>query len=184
MDSALDGARLKEALDSIWHCRADCAALAAQLLGELDRAGWIFVAAWDTAAAFGPVIGGLRIDPQGAFVVSDAWRRDVVRARVVHTQDIEKTPTLIRFYGTQYGVAADEDSPFIPQGHLLHHPANLLIALELIRDHIDSALFLPRELRDLEIKRMAAAAEIDDVHFRRLATWYPQIEKSMSRTSS
>lgn len=180
IDPALDGARLKEALDSIWQCHADCAALAVRLLSELDRTGWIILAAWSIAATFGPVFGCLQIGSQGEFVVSDAWRSDILSARVVQSLDIENTPTLIRFYGTQYGVVVNEDSPFLPHGRVVYRPVNYLIALELIRDHIDSTLLLPRELRDQEIGRMAATAEMDDVLFRRLATWYQQIESQVS----
>ena len=96
---------------------------------------------------------------------------------MVHCDAAATADVIIEYRTTDRCVALDARSPNRPATRATHDPATLLLALQSIRDHLDSTLLKPPELRNQDIVRFAPAANIDDDTFRRLASWYPTVAR-------
>ena len=164
-------------VDQLWRRPADRADLAEYLVARLGRFDRLVLAAWDVAATFGPPSGRLTVLPPGGMEVADNLGRLFLEAMVVgsHEAPSEHQP-LITYRDWDMSVLVAPSSPNIPNRSVFHDPRGLLLAIQLIRDHLDSVLLQPRELRDRSIAQFAASSQLDQDQFRRLASWFPAVE--------
>jgi hypothetical protein len=166
---------LSSLLDELWRRPEERTNLITQLVTSLTDADWLILAAWDTAATFGPPRGRLNLMPQLIQVIDNGGKLFLV-VSLVKAKEITSSQCLITYVDEDICVIIDKSSPNIPTGQSVHDPKGLLIALQLIRDHLDSALLKPQDLRNAQIARYAALSSLDDDTFRRLATWFPAVE--------
>jgi hypothetical protein len=167
---------LPNALDNLWRNPRTSREIAPSELSTFAVWDWIVLSAWDTAASHGPVGGRLDINVTGQLCVLDAWGKPFFSAVVMPAADSTHTPLLLRLLPTQWVVVLTSSNSEAVPNPLEHDARGLFVALQLIRDHVDSALLKSRERRDADIAAFAASANLDSRHFRRLAAWYPQIE--------
>src|SRR6266496_3506416 len=144
-------------LDELWRRPKERANLITNLVTSLTDADWLILAGWDTAATFGP--------PGG--------RLSLIQPQLIQITDPQY---LITYSDGNIHVVIDKSSPNIPTSQFVHDPKSLLNAMQLIRDHLDSALLMPPDLRNAQITRFAVLSSLDDDSFRRLAAWFASIE--------
>jgi hypothetical protein len=146
--------------------KAACAAAVAAFTND----DLLVLAAWAAAATFGPSSGKLRLLPPDRMEVSDSWGKPLFQTRFFATEGVERPILIDAPWNSQDEGTADPAR----QRHRFD-PASLALALHLIRDHIDSTLLKPRDLRDMEIVEFASHAGLEEAAFRRLAVWEPEI---------
>ncbi len=171
----LNGTHLASLLDELWQRPTERAALAEQLVAHLNDVEGFILVAWDLAATFGPSSGRLNLEPPRTIQIMDSWGKLFLAASLTEANETSNQQYLIMYRGKDIGLIIHESSPNIPIARYVHDLKSLLIALQLIRDHLDSALFKPPELRNAQIVRFAASSGLEDDRFRRLASWFPTI---------
>jgi hypothetical protein len=174
--------KLGEHLDAVWHTEIGKASVLDCNLSHLSFAEWTVLAGWDAAATLGPPAGRLEFGSSGVITIYDSCERKVSAVELM-TFPAPDRSLLIAYPGTSRGVVA-VDCPKNSSAAIVEHEAvNLFLALQFIRDHSDSILFLPRSARET---RFAAAAEelrLNLGHFHRLMSWFPAISKYVGRRS-
>ena len=65
----------------------------------------------------------------------------------------------------------------MPRSQRISDPYKVIVALQIIRYHLDSLLFWPKDLSDREISSIPVISGLEENYFRRLAIWYSAIEK-------
>jgi hypothetical protein len=167
-------------LDKLWTCAGERRRCAATLLQSLDREDWLVLAGWDTAATFCAPDGLVKLRPPGIITVSDALGGISLVAHLVTTGKKNPERSLIRYRGVPKAVELDESSPNTPKKRFSHDPIGLLIALQQIRDRIDSMVFHPPELRSHMIDEISRYSGFSRDHVLRLTLWYPAISHIVS----
>lgn len=173
MNTARESERLNEILDCLWRDPATATAIAKN---SLDRLAWqelCVLAAWDAAATYGPLGGRLQI-AETNFSVLDQWGGPTFAGIVVRS--FEPQPNELISY-TDCQLRSVGKSGFRRNDAPVNHQVSeLVVALEQIRDHLDSVLLRSGDERSRGISRLALASGLADDHFRRLAAWYPQLK--------
>ncbi len=165
---------LSTALDQIWKSSGDRYALAETLTSSLQQSEWLVVAGWDTAASFGPVSGRLNLAGATEITVADAWDKTMLQAELCKKNSSGDKNLRIDFVDGSWVVVSSSEIE-TKEDVLKHAGASLLVAMQLIRDHLDSALLRPEDDRAHRIDEFASMANLRPNHFRRLAAWYSQI---------
>lgn len=180
MADARPGTHLTFLVDDLWKS-PHRALRVGQLVADLNEVDMLLLAGWDTAATCGPLTGTLRLTLPQTIEVTDDVGRVFLLATLVETHQATDHSCLITYWDTPQSVVLDKASPNTPTGSTMHDPKGLLLALQLIRDHLDSVLLKPRDLRDQEIAEFAAAAGLQEEHFRRLASWFHTLTPYLRR---
>ena len=171
---------LATVLDRIWHSSPDDRShLSRQVVGSLSEFDWLLLAAWDTSATFGPEPGIAELTLPSKIRVYDRYDKVFLTASLVVDPETNGNPRLIEYQGTRYVVIADRESPFTPnipapEGHDV---SSLLLALQLVRNHLDSVLFLPPSLRRRRISEFASSCGLSVEMFHRLSDWWEWISR-------
>ncbi len=163
-------------LDELWRRPKERANLITNLVTSLTDADWLILAGWDTAATFGPPGGRLSLIQPQLIQITDNWGKLFLVVSLVKADEITNPQYLITYSDGNIHVVIDKSSPNIPTSQFVHDPKSLLNAMQLIRDHLDSALLMPPDLRNAQITRFAVLSSLDDDSFRRLAAWFASIE--------
>jgi hypothetical protein len=166
--------RLSNALDILWHSAHDRRVLAARLVEDLTQDACLILAAWDVAALTGPIGGQLTLTFPGSFSVSDGWGKPLFSAELALSSEVRKGRPLLLFSDISWAVF-HKSGDYAPSEPHKHSAASLLMAMQLIRDHINSTLLKPREMRHRELATFALQAGFEPEHFRRLAAWSSRI---------
>lgn len=162
-------------VDKLWTHTGERKGYAGKLLASLDWNGWLVLAGWDTAAAFCPPGGQLRLRPPGIITVLDALGKIMLVARLVKTDKQSPEEGLITYKGASKTVALEKSSPDIPKTRIARDPIGLLIALQQIRDRVDSLVLHPPELRSHMIGQLARYSGLSRDQVLRLAQWYTAV---------
>ncbi len=137
MNTARESERLNEILDCLWRDPATATAIAKN---SLDRLAWqelCVLAAWDAAATYGPLGGRLQI-AETNFSVLDQWGGPTFAGIVVRS--FEPQPNELISY-TDCQLRSVGKSGFRRNDAPVNHQVSeLVVALEQIRDHLDSVL--------------------------------------------
>jgi len=176
MAPGANGVQLRSLLDELWHRPTERNILVEEFVAGLNDLDWLILAAWDTAATFGPPSGKLDLLPPATIHIMDSWGKLFLVFSLIKANKFSHQDCSITYSNTDFCVIVDEASPSIPSTQFSHDPKSLLVALELIRNRLDDALLFPPELRNARIAQLAASSELEDDHFRKLALWYPVIE--------
>jgi hypothetical protein len=164
-------------IDELWRRPPERGHLARGLLQNLTAWDWLLLAAWDTAATFGPSSGWVVFRQPTTFAIFDSSAELRLIAALVECDSTHDAQVIFEYRTTDRCVALDAASPDQPTIRETHDPAGLLLALQLIRDHLDTTLLKPPELRARDLARFARAANIGDDTFRRLSSWYPTVAR-------
>jgi len=135
------------------------------------------MAGWDTAATFGPPEGRLQLWAPSSISIADTLGRPVIRALLVSESLPSEQAPLIQYAGTSFRVNRAPDAPYMIHQQFTHNPADLLSAMQYLRDHLDSLLSLPPNLRASDFQRVAAGHQLEPDHLRRLALWLPALSR-------
>jgi len=166
---------LSVVVDELWRCSSDRLELARTVVKRLTTDDWLILTGWDFAATFGPISGSLTLIRPQLILVSDDWNRPLYKASLIRLDNFPNYSPLISYSGTNLGVIADWLPPAGRSGDVNRDPAMLLVALQFIRDHMDSTLLSPKALRLSRISSFADHCSLDDDYFRRLASWLSAI---------
>jgi hypothetical protein len=140
----------------------------------LSDENWLLLGGWNAAACFGPPTGKLTIR-EGRIEIADDWGKLLFLCAVARDGDPLEQCAQIDFLGTPISLAVTHFNEVTPKVRLRHDPWALIIALELITYHLDSALLKPRDLREDDLADFAIHAGLERGHFRRLCSWHSQI---------
>jgi hypothetical protein len=183
MQSKFENTQLSSLLGELWRQPQEKTQLVQQMIANLDDADWLILVGWDVAATFGPSSGHVSLVRPQNIQITDMWGKLLLEAMLTDLdKDDNNRLQLIQYTASSKVVTLNESSPNIPNlsaGSLSHDPKNLLIAMQLIRYHLDSALLKPPDLRNAQIGLLAASADLDEDRFRRLASWFYSIEVYM-----
>jgi hypothetical protein len=169
-------ARIATLLDTIWHSPDERWRSALAVVDHLDEDGWTILAAWATAANFGPPLATIKIGPAHRIEIADPDRALVLACRLEFAGASNGQTSLIAFTTRPYRVVADQQlSSYLPQGHVCFDPSSLLAAMQAIRDHSGSALLLPPEHRNEWAEEAASSCRLGTDTFRRLLSTWPEI---------
>src|SRR5262245_27667354 len=150
---------LQPALDEIWVKPKDAHEIARAEIDQFEVGQWVALAACDAAAIAGPRGGSIQFHPEPRFEIQDSsgatWMECEVRAQ---PSDV---PVVIEYPASHRYVAVLPLSRVEPRVTASHDAAEVLVALELIRDHLDSALLHPPTARDERIDSLAHQAHLD-----------------------
>jgi len=134
------------------------------------------LAGWDLLAAYATSEYHLCVKPD--ITVVGPKGNTFIRASLKEYQEIDdERLSAIQYLDIQKVVVIHEESPYQPVDHCQKRKmGSLLFALQIIRDDLDEILFtLPGKLRNHRIERLARMLELDEAHFRALATVFPRI---------
>ena len=176
MHKTADGS-LASIVDKLWTHTGARKRYAGRLLESLNWEGWLVLAGWDTAAAFCPPGGQLKLRPPGRITVLDDLGKITLVGRLVTTGKESPEESLIMYTSASKAVVLDKSSPNIPKTRIARDPKGLLIALQQIRDHLDSLAFHPPELRRHMIGELARHSGFSGDHVLRLAQWYSAVSQ-------
>lgn len=165
---------VKSILDSIWTAQ-DRRAAAECKLGDLTNFDWLLLGAWDTAAICAPSGGSLRLSPPADFLIEGSLLPGGLRGRIVRAGAGTEEPPFLRFDGTPWRVLIVPSGALSSKANISHDPVSLLIAMELIRDHLDSPTLHPPALRRHAVTQQALEARIEDAHYLSLAAWFSEV---------
>lgn len=166
---------LASIVDRLWTHAGERKRYAGRLLESLDWEGWLVLAGWDTAATFGPPGGQVKLRTPGTITVLDDLGKITLVARLVTTGKEGPEGGLIVYKGASKAVVLDKSSPNIPKTRINRDPKGLLIALQQIRDRLDSLVFHPPKLRSHMIGELARYSGFSRDHMLRLAHWYTAV---------
>jgi hypothetical protein len=168
--------RLTDVLDILWHASDPrLRELATRLLPTLTDNNRLVLLAWDTAASFGPLGGRVDILAPRSFAVLDGWGKLLFSADLAKSTQGHHIGPMLSYTDMPWAVFR-KSGDYAPTDTPRHSGASLLIAMQLIRDHIDSTILKPAEMRHRELDGFAQQAGVDADHFRRLTTWFPRIQ--------
>lgn len=173
---------IQRLLDELWDRPIKRKRLSEQFVAELSTFDLLILAGWDTAAASALSLGTLTLLPPQGIEILDSQGQAWVIARIEKVGSVPAQKELIAYADANLVVVASEDSPNTPKFQVSHDVSSLLIALQLIRDHLDSALIMPKDMREERIRRFAASARLPEPHFRRLSIWFPAISSYLEGT--
>jgi hypothetical protein len=162
---------LKVALDTIWRAR-DRRAAAQEAVRGLTPLDWLVLGAWDTAAVCATSGGTLRLAPPAEFSIEETSLLGPISGRVMEGAE---GAAFLRFIDTNWSVRLTRTEAVPYSGEVSHDPVSLLLALQLLRDHLDSLTLHPVETRQHAIARQARDAGADETHYRSLMEWLPEI---------
>jgi hypothetical protein len=166
--------RLSDVLDALWQSPKERRNIARRVVESLTETSRLILAAWDTAALFGPIGGRLDLSFPGSFTISDGWGKPFLTAEIALSSEVSAGAPLLLFSDTSWAVL-HKSGDFFPSATHKHSVASLLMAMQLIRDHLSSTLLKPAEMRHRELESFALQVDLDAEHFRRLAAWFPHI---------
>lgn len=169
------GEGLSACLDRVWQSRESHYTAAQQCLPKLEVSDWLILAGWDSAATYCPQGGVLRFEFPDQVSVSDSLGQQLLKGRLTHNGSgmAAKGQPAVQYEGWGYAVVLD---PAVKE-LISHDPASLIAAMQWIRDHLDTALLKPSEMRDREVNDISRTSRLDPDHFRRLALWFPEVAK-------
>lgn len=163
-----DKRNLSSLIDELWKKPNEREELARQFIADLNFDSRLILSAWDTAATFGPPSGKLHLIQPNTMQVADSWGKVFLVANQVEESNKNNEQILISYYELNLCVVSDKSSPTRPKDQFIHDFKSLLIALQFVRDYLDSVLIKPVELRNAEIEAFAASLGIESSYFRRL----------------
>ncbi len=170
------GAHLSSLLDVLWK-QANPLQMVEWLVTQLTDSDWLILTGWDFAVTFCPALTGLDISSSGRVQVTVEPADGLFLVGSVVTSGPAPGNYCLHYEGTGIYVSVDPASPTYPRGQFVRDPKGLLLALELIRDHLDSTLVLPPNLREARLRDWAELCGLEPNHFRKLSTWFPRIEQ-------
>ncbi len=173
--------QLQIILDKLWHNPQKRNALSRGFVSELDDNGLLILSGWDTAASTGPANGKLLLNFPNYMKITDANDMFFLQAKLTHSYEDTKLVEIIKYRDLEYSVIVDKSSPYVPQMHLDHSFSHLLVALQLIRDHIDSVLLWPNEMRRKKFSNFAKTSGLEFNHFLNLSKWFSAISSFVIR---
>jgi hypothetical protein len=173
------GSALRQHLDEIWKHPAASHALAARAVTNLATSDLALLAAWDTAASYGPDPGRVVVIPDNPsqFEIKRSDDRLFLVANIDFDSKDDNDGAIIRYTDRAVAVYIDKSSPVTLNDSERHEIARLLVAAQLIRDHADSALLLPRPLRMDRLNKFASLTKCSADRFKMLWIWFSQIER-------
>lgn len=170
------GSQLSNILDMIWKNPRDGVSIVRSQIRDLSSYDWLVLAGWDTAASFGPVSGKLSLLKPNTIQISDSWGKIFIEG-FLSKDDVESIERpLIIYLDVDWIVRLGDSSPNKPRRSLVRDPISLVLALQFVRDYMDSTLILPRDMRDSEILRFVNSVQLDEDYFRRLSNWFSSID--------
>lgn len=175
---------LREPLDRIWKAPASARDVAKAELLRFSPDQWLVLAAVDVGAAFMPgVRGSITLgEREQAFAVTDPTGSRSINCTVTldrnspghDSSSLAKPIVVFR----SFDVRVWSSEPITETQEPLQHDAStVLFALQMIRDHLDSVILHPPELRTREIEEFASRADLSPEFFLELARWFPAIER-------
>jgi|HubBroStandDraft_4_1064222.scaffolds.fasta_scaffold186158_2 hypothetical protein len=167
---------LSSLIDELRHGSSERITLVDKISTKLNDADWYILSAWDVGATYCPFFGRLELSIPREIQVLDSWGNLFIMASLLKSKDYYIQPSLIEYQMSDYVVVIDRSSPNIPSTQVIHNPRSLLIAMQLIRDELDSVLLDPPDLRNAQITSFSTTSEIGEEYFRRLITWFPAVE--------
>ena len=167
--------RLKGLLDDIWRKRLSFDGVHRDSLLGLSERDWMIIGAWDAAALLGPSGGQVRLTDAG-FDVCDTWGKHLFSGTVSST-GTARNSIRIEFPDASKAVSVKRGGENEPITPVQHEACRLLVAMECIRDHLDSALLVNQSYRNEALGGMARSCGLDDSHFLRLCVWYDPVSR-------
>jgi hypothetical protein len=172
---------LFDALNKIWKSTADPMIQAKNQVALLSQLDVTLLAAWDTA-------GILHITPTNFLIESGQSNSFTIlskgpqmRGHLEYYPPVTPGPMIIRYTDLGRGVIIDSGlNSNIPTAYE-HSLASLLYAAQLIRDHVDSMLFLPPTMRQDRLSEFACRTALSVKHFRALAQSFTALSAAVDR---
>jgi hypothetical protein len=159
---------LKLVLDEIWHSTGDRVEAAKHLSEKLTSQDWALLGAWDIAASW--KLGSHEIDlsEDGQFRFVTASGDTILSARVASRTALPGEAVAVEFAGNIKYVLVDRDPSIAIKRIERDSIETLLVALEIARDHLNSIVLLPREMRGRKLESIAQDLQIDVLKLRAL----------------
>lgn len=144
---------------------------------ELPGRELVALVAWDAAASLGPYGGTLVLAESGSLSIYDSSGQLFFVFRIGSPPaSPSASPCLIEYDdSSEICVCTDPYSPNAPNLRITHTISKLLIALQLVRNHVDALLQAPAELRGSRLSDLASECHLSVTEFARLAVWYHAI---------
>lgn len=165
---------VKDLLDSIWHSSGQNSAHIESSMKGFSMSDFLILAGWDAAASFGPTYGKLLITHPNKIIVSDTGSKELFTF-LLEEAIVSNVEMHIQYQDSGLALVLDSSSPNIPRRTFVHKFKSLILALQLIRDDLDTTFLKPLSLRTIEINRFAGMAQVEVDYFQRLSSWYPAI---------
>lgn len=162
-------------LDSIWISEIPKFEKALAEVENLNSNDALILGAWAFGAANLPYFGNVSISDSSHAFIDDTWGNRVFSVDIIRPEDANVYTDSLTI-NQRNTVAANLLQPSLNTKEKCPNAPNLLTALQLIRDHIDSTYFLPMEIRKKRWVEFSDLAQIPPAMFGKLVSWYPQIE--------
>jgi hypothetical protein len=159
-------------LDQLWRRSNERLVLAKELSQSLTHTDWLMLAGWDTAAYSRLTPGEMVFDQPNQIRVTSSAGDPLVNASLVKVDQANEDKISILYQDINLGVIIQPNLVTKIYPTAKHELRQLLLAAQFIRDHLDSTLFKPLELREAELEEVASLCEFDMEYFKRLCIWY------------
>ncbi len=167
-------------LDAIWQGSDDRTSIARKSVSRLTEVDLLILAAWDLVSLVPQCVSEIDMSTPPDVRVYDKYGRMAFSATLKRKGDLGGQVAFVDYTDALYCIVVrDTAIPLPPNAVRRRSFSSLLLAMQLVRDHLDSVTLLPPELRERRLAEFASISAMDLLDLKSLSAAFPVVRSCL-----